>query len=573
MINKINLNPINNDPFDIYRQRQMNQKIAVVADNKPDKFESSKESEKREKIIKYSSIAIGSILVLIALIKRKNISKFIQNLFNKEEKNILSELPKPETPNTPTPEIPKEEPPISISPEKPKEEIPAELPNDSLIDEPKENGQIIFPEYTAEEMPKTEEMSPIVPKPSLNKSESLENTISNTKKVSDKEIRSLISGYLDLDYKYKLSDTEKALIEKKYDSGFAIKYIETLSRPVDENSIKFMTKLVNICDGKYVEFWKNNPDKLILINNAGSLQDKIDKNMKESELELIIDSFKILFGDNVENKALEDIISYKQTLFDRINGTIIHQNKINQVLNFLDKKENLDTEEIKKVRLTMNYLQNILEDQLYVSDLNNETIYNNFNNILTSLNKTKFDKEEIIQLQNSLIAFKEAIFDLNKKKEAHNKINSITELIEKHGKKMKGINLNRVERHLKGSLFSTIEFEGQPLSEVMSKAKNDENLRSRVCNYLNNNQPNLEKDAFTSTSLSVVKAFNEKGDVHWILTPGKNVKGLYIEDAYDILSKRKEGREAEVLIQCGTTIQIKKAEFQNGVWELVGTIN
>lgn len=395
------------------------------------------------------------------------------------------------------------------------------------------------------------------------------------KKLSDMEVRSLVEKSLDAEHKYKLSDGEKAAIQNKY-GEYSKEYIENLCRPIDKDGFQFMTKFVNICDGKYAEYWRSNPDKLVLITNAGSLQNKIDKNLSEAEWDIIINSFKTLFDGKTDAKTIEAVVKYKGTDFDNVNGTIIHQNHLDKILKSLDKKESLSSQEIQKIKFQLKHLQDVLENQLFISDLSmkdyHKAIYQEFNDILNCLDKEKFNSKEINQLKNKLINFKNSIINVWKEKNIQDTTRFITELIINHGEKLDGIALNRVERSLKGSMLSTIEVDGQPLSELMIKAKTDENARSKISSYLNNNQPVLERDSFMSTSLPLVNAFHDN-DVYWKLTPQKGVKGLYIEDAYDILRERKEGREAEVLIQRGSKIQIKKAELKNGIWELEGVIS
>lgn len=411
-------------------------------------------------------------------------------------------------------------------------------------------------------------------KVSPQKTENTTPLVSRVKKISDMDVRSFVQKSLDTEHKYKLSDSERAVIQQNY-GGYSQKYIENLCQPIDENGIQFMTKLINICDGKYSEYWKSNPDKLFLITNTGSLHNKIDKNLSEAEWDIIINSFKTLFDGKADAKTIEAVVKYKGTDFDNVNGTIIHQNHLDKILKSLDKKESLSNQEIQKIKFKLNYLRDILDSQLFINELSFKeshiAIYKEFNKICNSLNKDKFNVNDINQFQNRLLNYKNSIINLGTEKSIQDKTRLITELIGHNGEVLDGVKLNRVERSLNGSILSSIEVDGQPLSELMTKAKTDENARSKISTYLNNNQPILERDSFMSTSLPLANAFHDNA-VCWKLTPQKGVKGIYIEDAYDILRERKEGREAEVLIQRGSKVQVKKAEFKNGVWQLEGII-
>lgn len=405
----------------------------------------------------------------------------------------------------------------------------------------------------------------------------IENTtplVSRLKKLSDMDVRSFVQKSLDAEHKYKLSDSERAVIQQNY-GGYSQKYIENLCQPIDENGIQFMTKLINICDGKYAEYWRSNPDKLILITNTGSLHNKIDKKLSEAEWDIIINSFKTLFDGKADAKTIEAVVKYKGTDFDNVNGTIIHQNRLDKILKSLDSKESLSNQEIQKIKFKLNYLRDILDSQLFINELSFKeshiAIFEEFNKICNSLNKDKFNVNDINQFKNRLLNYKNSIINLGTEKNIQDKTRLITEIIGNNGEVLNGVKLNRVERSLNGSILSSIEFDGQPLSELMTKAKTDENVRNKISGYLNNNQPILERDSFMSTSLPVVNAFHDN-DVYWKLTPQKGVKGLYIEDAYDILRERKDGREAEVLIQRGSKVHVKKAEFKDGVWHLEGII-
>lgn len=402
--------------------------------------------------------------------------------------------------------------------------------------------------------------------------ENFSKSISPVKKLSEDEVKSFIGWHPH--FKYKLSDSEINIIKDKY-GEYSENYIETLGLEIDEKDIPFMTKLVNICNSKYAEYWKSNPDKLILINNAKSLHNKIDRNLSEHDWDIIINSFKTLFDKKIDTKTIDAIIKYKGIVFDRINGTIIQQNYLDQILKNLDKKEKLNIEEIQQIKFKLKYLQDILSDQLYINNLNKDShkfVFKSFNKLLNYLNNKKLDSKKINKFKNELLNYKTLVTTAWMELNIQDKIKSITEIIKNNGVVLDGIKLNRTERNLKGSILSTIEVDGQPLSEIMIKAKTDEKTRSKISTYLNTNQPVIDKDSFMSTSLPLLYAFNNN-EIYWKLIPQKGVKGIYIEDAFDILYQRQNGCESEVLIQRGSKIQIKKAEYKDGAWHLEGIVS
>jgi len=88
IINKVKINFGQNDLFARFNQPQRPQQTV----NQLDKFESSKKKD----IIKYSSIAVGALLLLLAFIKRKEISELFSKLFKgKGEPPINPRPPEP----------------------------------------------------------------------------------------------------------------------------------------------------------------------------------------------------------------------------------------------------------------------------------------------------------------------------------------------------------------------------------------------------------------------------------------------------------------------------------------------
>lgn len=395
------------------------------------------------------------------------------------------------------------------------------------------------------------------------------------KNLSENDVQKLLNNILDSERKYKLSDAEKISIQKTYGEGnYSRAYIKNLCQPINKDDIQFMTKLANICDGKYIGFWKSNPDKLLLLAKGGTLGNKIGENLNESTSGIIIDSFKALCDGKIDSKALNAVIEYKQCLFEKINCTLTCQTRINKTLKFIDSKESLNRNEIKQLKSTVLYLRGLSDGQIACS-FNNDPLFKEFDSILGYLNKNQLTKTNIEQLQKKLTGIKLSILELGKKKNIQDKTNLLTELIEKHGKSLEGIKLNRVERYLENSILSTIEMDGKKLSEVMSDAINNESLRIKVSDYLGTEQPTIEKDSFMSTSLAPFNAFNPNSPVRWSLTTDKNTKGMYIEDLYNIFDniEGKGGHEAEVLVESGSKITVKKAELKDGIWELEGIIS
>jgi hypothetical protein len=275
----------------------------------------------------------------------------------------------------------------------------------------------------------------------------------------------------------------------------------------------------------------------------------------------------------MDKQTLDSIVSYKANLSDQINCTLTSDNRINKILKLIGTKENLNNEEIQKIKSTLAYLKSLTDNQMHGEKIAGK-FDDEFDNIIKHLSEQKLNSSDLNQITTKLKELQSAILNYRKEFNIQDKIRLITESIEKHGEILEGIKLNRVD-HLQENMLGTIALDGESLSVLMSKAMTDKDIKTKVCNYLNTEQPTIIKDSFMSTSLSPTKAWDgNKRPVHWTLIPDKNVKGLYIEDLYEICGSMQNhaGREAEVLVQRGSKIQIKKAELKDGIWELEGVI-
>lgn len=412
---------------------------------------------------------------------------------------------------------------------------------------------------------------------SSQKTENAAPLVSHIKKLSDMEVRSLVSKSLDTEHKYKLSDSERAIIQNKYGS-YSQEYIKNLCSPIDEDGIKFMTKLANVCDGKYAEYWKSNPDKLILITNGGTLRNKIDINASEHEWDIIINSFKTFFSDKTDMHNLKAVMDYKQCLFEKINCVLTNRSEMSNILKSIEGKESLNSDEIKKIKSTLNYLKGLTGYQMPGITANLIPQFDSkFDNIIKHLDTGKLNRSKINQIKTELLNLQSDILNYRKEDNVQGVADFLTNLIEKHGESLENVKLNRYERSIENSILSTIEIDGHSLTDLMKQAtnSNDNSIITRICNHLNTEQPSLERGSFMSTSLSPFKIIDEHPPIQWTLKSNKDVKGLYIEDLYNVLYGRgnKDGNEVELLVQRGSKIKIKKAEFKNGVWQLEGVIS
>lgn len=395
------------------------------------------------------------------------------------------------------------------------------------------------------------------------------------KTISNAEIRNLIKAHLDNDNRYILSENEKNAIQSKYGQD-SKEFIKNLCHPVNDDTIKLMTELINICNGKHAKYWKSNPDKLILIANGGTLKNKINKNWDELTWDIVINSFKTFFDEKKTNyQTLKAIIEYKQCLFEKINCTLTNQNKISKVLKLIERKESLNNKEVNETNLTLQYLKDLTCYQM-PGDTMEGQFSESFNNIIKHFDGTKLKSNDLNKIKTKLTNLQSDILNHTESNNAHMKANFIANLIEKHGKNLDGISLTRVERSVFGSGLNTIEIDGTCLSTLMETAKknNDNHLTQKICDHLTQKQPTIEVGSFISTSLPGFEAFGERKPLIWTLSSDKGIKGLYLEDLYNIFyhKESKLGAEAEVLVQHNAKIQIKKAAFKNGIWELEGRI-
>ena len=399
--------------------------------------------------------------------------------------------------------------------------------------------------------------------------------------ISPKEIKTLINNYLDknknlLDNlsnkpKYELSIKEKLLDAIKTDKRSYFlgdnpesdidnidKYFKSFKNITFDEKINLMTDIANKNNGKYLDFWRSNPEILLAYVNSNDFVPYQIKNFSDKTWDIMIASLENILNSPNSEKNIKAILRYSNDNGYQVINTMLRLEPI-----FKSFKE---TPEISEETL-IEYYQSIwaiLNNERSIIS-NNEQDENFIkDSIKNTLNYLK-DKGDIC-ISTAFLA---------------KKLNSYIEKIENYWKEaniadtvetLKNLMINVKEDGDNVHLLRTsglkeldeLKIDGIELHKNLKL----DNLIPDVINKMNKNKSVITHKSFLSTSIS--PHVYMKQPVNYCLTLSNNVKCLYLGDIMNIFNKSNS--EAELLLQPNALININFAEKKNNKLYISGTL-
>lgn len=386
----------------------------------------------------------------------------------------------------------------------------------------------------------------------------------NPNKLTQYETGELLDKYLYKNHEF----TEKELTEIKK-TGFDTKYLSTLKEPMSLQEIHKATEFVNINDGKYIDYWKQNPDKLALYINSKCLNDCQLVSFRPETWDMILNIFKETIKNPQKIKDnINAIIQYSgMGSYDRMNGFLRVNSSINETLKTYTKNSQLNEFEKQKLNAVFENIKYIVAERMVLDEFskrtNTEYLKKELEKIINSLNENC----DINELRNLIQNFKNTFNDISKKFNIEEEVNNLKNVSYTAGKTESEIKLIRNET---SDIFCDTLINGENLENLIRAGRTDKKAKEKVLTYFNETKPAVNQAGFLSTSIAPYNAL--AGNIKWNLKLGEKTKYNYLSDIIKIFDKSQDETEAEVLIMPGHKIQVTNAKYENNKLILSGII-
>ena len=390
---------------------------------------------------------------------------------------------------------------------------------------------------------------------SLIESRVAELTCDSANNISMYGVEKILEKYVD---GFKFSESEAAELKEIYGS-YAGTIMRAIADGLDSSRLKEITQIINMNEGKYLDFWKNNPEKMVMyINSQTTTANQLEK-FSPNAWDFVIKNFKLLCERDFNKDAIDAITSYSGfSGYDQINGILRSNYKIddvvkkitNSVFKCFDGKTNLKNE-ITPLNFIVKrlYIGKDMEQKKQNSEFMRDKL-KEISDLLADKNSVAYE-EQLINLLKELQCF---INKIAKENGYYDKIDVLKNYATVSSKEDSGLILNRTETILG---LDTLQYKGESIAALMGKFRGNSFVKDEIADYLTNTQPLLYQPGFLSTSISPYKTLD--GNVKWRLKLGENVRYNYISDIDHIFGNASDGTEAEVLINPGHVIKITKA--------------
>lgn len=392
-------------------------------------------------------------------------------------------------------------------------------------------------------------------------------------KISMYEIGDLLKDFTFK--KYKANQQESSLIKEKYGEYNGGRYLYSLGNITGYSEIFSMQEIANKNNGKYLDFWKNNPEKMALyINSKTTTHGQLVK-FDDAAWDVVIGYYKSFFDRNFGENEINAIVKYGGLgSSDSINGLLRIEHKIIETLAQLKSKTEFGLKDIKLLNQNIAYIEKLAKEKFFIGtdwsakDINQKLILQKLSNIQESLeNVSELDSELQQKLKLDLTEFKDFLLDLGVKNKVVSLIDSLKKIAVVSTNKEQNLRLNRNDVN---DIFSAMIYNDKNLSELMSQSREDTALRTEILKYFNETNPSLFQSGFLSNSIYPYSTL--RGNVNWNLKMDENVKYSYISDFDHIFGHANERTEAEILVSPGHKIRILGAKFEDSKWYMEGII-
>lgn len=392
-------------------------------------------------------------------------------------------------------------------------------------------------------------------------------TSQENKKMTQYEIGELLEKYIA--HPYEPTSEERDNLVSKFGKDYANQYLARLKTTINYDKINNLMRVINKNDGKYVDFWRNNPDKMAVYINSETVSANQLMNFDDTAWDVVIGQLKTLFERPINKDILDSINLYSGLSgYDQINGMLRFNYQAQRILDSINEKALPVDSEITRLKTEINSLKQIT-CRLYMGKTledkrsNFEVISNKISNLDSCLKNGANTEEFKVELT-KLKEFINKIFTEN----GYNKQISDMEAIAVHS--TPETQTLKLVRNETSDCFEQFMLGNEKLSELMLKVMENPELKSKILDYFNKSQPALYCPSFISTSIFPYETL--AGNVKWYLRLGKDVKYAYISDLTHLFHHRSSDTEAELLVFPGHKINIKSADYRDSKWRIKGEI-
>lgn len=511
------------------------QTITPNSSTPPAKPVQNNKKDNQKKIL----IAAASVLLILFLARNK-IKKWFkpERPINNKPNNPPKPDTKPEKPQSPEPkkppEVPKTEPENIFVPD---EQYIENLK--SKISNAKNYFELKAAETESEVIPQGEIKQDIVSQINVRRQQ----LIQHKKKehyLSQYEVAQMMEKY----YKQKAdaSETSVNLIKSRLGEDASRHFKKLVETPIEEYStISCMTILANRCDGKYLDFWKENPEflKFYTMSHGNLLMNEqlfsFDKNVWN---ELISNFIKSVDG-TMNQEQLTSLLKYSMnSYYDNINGLL----RIKDALEKPITPENLD---YMKGLIEFRSLFGIVPEKMKGCQKNVLDMIERIGKKLDSSENVEKDVEELKNYINSLDNQLGLTSMINNIKESSSVLeNDIQVTRLEFPEFLRGVNSN-----------------GGDIYEMIQNSKTNPEAVAQIEKFFDEGgQISVIRPEFLSTSIPPysLREYSAKFNI----TLKKGVEYAYTSDLQHCFKGMRDSTEAEILVMPGHKMTITNAKYQ-----------
>lgn len=331
----------------------------------------------------------------------------------------------------------------------------------------------------------------------------------------------------------------------------------------EDRKLSLITRYANLRNGKYLDFWRNNPEKLLMSVNLNTYLPSQLKCFNSETWEAILDSYIAVFNNKDRANIIDSIVKYS---FDGYSQKINFLPQINNLLNNLISKLENNQVTDSVFRKEMDRLYNLIIDSRIVFYDDSEKNAKFKDSIKDSCNR--FEHCSSIKIVNNLRnCVQNPINEACGYNEIKNLINNLKKVSICSTQKESGIPLLRNDGI---SFFKSLDTACEKITDLMSKAKSGDFVsKNKVLDYFNHKLPEINRLTFLSTAIKPYEFM--RTPVKWNLTLGQGVNYLYLSQIVDQIKVRAAVTEAELLIH-PCKLKVNGAKYNDDVLVIDATI-
>ncbi len=325
----------------------------------------------------------------------------------------------------------------------------------------------------------------------------------------------------------------------------------------EEEKWNLITRYANLNNGEYLDFWRNNPEKLVMSVNKNAYLPSQLKNFNSETWSAILDSYIKVFNNNDKVSIMDAMRKYSADYFShRINFLP----QINELLDNLIAK-------VENKQITYPIFQKEMDKLYDLIKASRIQFYENFEEDTNFKNHIKNYAKSSLLVYCSLSFIAQHlrcnIQDRINKLCNYDEIKVLTENLKK-------VSITSTEKESKIPLmrndsigfFNLLNTDEINLTDLMSKAYfGDFASKKCVLDYFNSKKPEINRTTFLSTAIKPYQFSHTP--VIWNLTLGKGVNYIYLSQIVDQLDSSSCTTEAELLLH-PCTLKINSAKYDTG---------